>query len=127
MRLVLSLLLALAAAPAWAEWVRVKEYPSEGLVRYYDNATIQKDNNLRKVWLLIDLKARNNNGEMSVRFLLEFDCKEKRGRSLSGTGYTDSMGRGGVLPSPADNKPSAWDDVEPEEPIADLFRIVCAK
>ena len=56
---VLSLML-LATSPAWAEWVKVYE-TSNGDTFYIEPATIRKDGNLRKVWVLISLKKSLTN------------------------------------------------------------------
>jgi len=122
MRLVLCLLLALAAAPAWAEWVKVSE--TDDSVFYIDPATIRKDGNLRRVWTINDLKQRQKDGEMSRRFLNEYDCKEERSRILSISEHSDPMAGGKTLVS--ESKP-IWSHVPPGTPSQTMMRIVCAK
>ena len=123
MRLVLCLLLTLAAAPAWAEWVKVAE--TDVIITYIDPATIRKDGNLRKVWTIQDLKQRHKDGEMSRRALDQHDCKEGRYRTLSISEHSDPMGRGKMLSSYSE--PGKWNDIPPETVAQEIMRIVCAK
>ena len=108
MRVVLAVLLMLAAAPAWAEWVEFGS-TAEG-VQYVDPGTIRKDGGLRSVWALIDLIARGKIGELSRRAQWEFDCERQRFRLLafsshSGPMATEKLLSGGKGP-PGWNEPS---------------------
>ena len=107
MRLLLCFLLTLAAAPAWAEWVKVSD--TDVAIVYIDPSTIRKDGNLRRVWGITDLKRRDMNGEMSRRVLYEYDCKEERFRILSMTGHAGPMANGKVV-SEVNNASGKWND-----------------
>ena len=123
MRLVLCLLLTLAATPAWAEWVKVSE--TDGNFFYIDPATIRRDGNLRKVWTINDLKQRHKDGTMSRRALYEFECKEERHRLLSISAHSDPMASGKVLE--IDSEPDKWSYIAPNTPGENILRRVCAK
>jgi hypothetical protein len=123
MRLVLCLLLNLAAAPAWADWVKVID--NDVVVIYIDPATIRKDGNIRRVWELYDLKQRDRDGEMSRRVLYEYDCKEERYRFLSLSAHSEPMAGGRVLNT--GSSPTAWDYVAPGTVAATKMQFVCAK
>ena len=122
-RLILCLLLALAAVPAWAEWVRADE--TDSAITYIDPATIRKDGNLRRVWEIQNLKQRHKHGEMSRRGLFEYDCKDERSRILSFSTHSDAMARGNTIVSL--NEPDTWVYAPPGTPIQTIMRIVCAK
>lgn len=122
MRLVLSLLLALAAAPARADWVKVVE-SAEGIL-YFDPTTISKDGDRRSVWTIQDLKQRHKDGELSRRVLREYDCKEDRRRALSFSTHADPMGNGKTLYSQTD--PSKWRYNAPGTTGDAISKIVCA-
>ena len=82
-----AVLLALGTT-AYADWMKI--YEDAGSVGYIDPVTIQKiDNNVRRVSELLDFKKPDPQfkGEMSHSFLVEYDCKEKRVRVISVTGY----------------------------------------
>ena len=123
MRLVLCLLLTLAAAPAWAVWVKVGE--TDDAFFYIDLATIRRDGNLRKVWEIHDMTQRGKLGEMSARFLTEYDCKEERVRIRSVSLHSDPMGRGKTLLS--DSQPGKWNYIAPKTVSETFLQIVCAK
>jgi hypothetical protein len=120
---ILLILLTLVAAPAWAEWVKVEE---SNIANFYiDPATIRKDGNMRRVWMVRDLKERNKAGERSNRFLGEYDCKDERYRLLSHSAHTETMLGGNVLYSGdvTDN----WSYIPPGSVIVTVLKIVCAK
>ena len=123
MRLVLSLLLALAAVPARADWVKVVE-SAEGVL-YFDPTTISKDGDLRSVWTIQDLKQRHKDGELSRRVLREYDCKEQRRRALSFSMHSDPMGDGRTLYS--QTHPSKWRSNTPGTTGDAISQIVCAQ
>jgi hypothetical protein len=122
MRIALTLLLALANSPAWAEWVRVGR--TEAAVHYVDPATLGKYGNLRRVWALQDMRGAGPEGVMSIRVLQEYDCADGRFRYLSLAAHSAPMAGGQVLSAqelrdewssgPAGTKPSA------------IAKIVCA-
>ena len=123
MRLVLCLLLTLAALPAWAQWLKASETDTSTF--YIDPATIRKDGDLRKVWTINDLKQRHKDGEMSRRSLHEYDCKEERYRTLSISEHSDPMAGGRTISS--DNGSGKWNYIAPGTPAQTILRIVCAK
>ena len=83
MRLVLCLLQALAAAPAWAGWVKVSDATDGTFRTYIDPATLRVSGDLRRIWILNNEKVPKQNGEFSSRNLQEYDCKGDRMRILA--------------------------------------------
>jgi hypothetical protein len=116
------LALLLASSGAWAEWVKVTE--TEGSVFYIDPATIRNEGNVRKVWVLQDLKQRHKDGDLSTRMRYEYDCKGDRFRMLSLSSHTGQMARGQTLVN--DNEPDAWYDVPPKTITEFVLKLVCA-
>jgi hypothetical protein len=124
MRIILCFVLALVAAPTWAEWVEVSE--TDSVVFYIDPATIRKDGNLRKVWLIQDMKQRHKDGEMSRRARYEFDCKEERVRIVALSGHSESIARGETLWS-FDQTADDWSAIPPGTAHEAILELVCAK
>jgi hypothetical protein len=120
MRLLLCLL-ALVAAPAWAEWVQVAV--ADVAVVYIDPATIRKDGNFRKVWELQNLKQRDKDGYLSRRTLWEYDCKEQRNRPISGSLHSETMAKGETIWS--GDTPAAWGNISPNTVGKDIFFLIC--
>lgn len=105
MRIVLAFLLLIAAAPARAEWLKVGNSSRSSYlvmfdetVYYIDPASITKEGNLRKVWEIHDLSDKGSQGERSVLASVEYDCVEKRMRTLKATGRSQRMARGEIIP-----------------------------
>ena len=80
MKSYLIALLILTASPAWADWALVAT-SSNGDEAYIDMESLRIDKNLRKVWTLGNLKKKGGKGELSLRVLREFDCKQEKGVS----------------------------------------------
>lgn len=123
MRLALCLLLAFAAAPAWAEWEWVKVGENAEATYYFDPATILTTGNRRRVWTLQGLKQRHK-GAMSERGLVEFACKEAQYNIARVDTYSAPMAKGNILSSSSD--PEKWDDVVPRTGLWMIFKYVCA-
>lgn len=121
MRIVLCLL-ALIAAPAWADWVKLGEV--DNLTHYIDFTTIRKNGPLRRVWTLDDLDGGTLNGKMSNLLLREYDCKEERHRILSLAAFSEPMAKGKRLF--LDEEPSKWSYIPPNSYSASIIKIVCA-
>jgi hypothetical protein len=123
MRAVLCFLLALLAAPAWAELVKVSA--TEVMVVYIDEATIRKDKHLRWVWAVLDYRQRRDDGLMSRRVLGEFDCTAEKLRILSMFNHSQPMAGGPA--KLVGNDPAILTDVADSAPAAAILKIVCAR
>ena len=79
-RLVCALLLAAACcSPAWAMgWTKMVE--TQTMTFYVNRNAIEKEGDVRRMWEMQDLKAPDQQGVMSRRYLNEYDCKEKMHR-----------------------------------------------
>lgn len=86
------LLLLLLQASAWADWVKVDE--TDKTVIYIDPERIQKNAQFPTAWQLSDYKNATARGVLSSQNLIEFDCKEKRRRTLAFTSHSENMGAG---------------------------------
>lgn len=70
----------LAGGLAWAAsgWTRIGE--TADLTLYVNRQTIEKDDNVRRVWEMQDLKTPDADGVMSRRYINEYDCTYKMHR-----------------------------------------------
>ena len=71
---------------------------SDETVYYIDPATITREGNFSRVWEIYDLSDKGSDGERSVLASVEYDCAEKRMRTLKATGRTLRMARGAIIP-----------------------------
>ena len=122
MRVVLMLLLLSVAVPASAEWKKISE--NNATIHYINSKTMKSDGNLRSAWEIQDLKEKHKDGESSRRFLVEYDCKENRTRSLSFTTHSERMAKGNIITR--GDTPEAWVTVHPSSIAANFLKFVCS-
>ena len=123
MRIVLTLSLIFASAPAWAEWVKVGR--TDAAVHYVDPATVQESGNLRRVWALQDMLQWGDDGVRSIRALQEHDCAQQRFRYLTLEAHSEPMAGGGILA--AHEMRDAWSYRPPGTKASTIGKIVCAQ
>jgi hypothetical protein len=123
MRVILTLLLMLAAAPAWAQWAKVDD--AENAIHYIDSTTISKDGQNRKVWVTQYLKEKGPGGEMARRAFLEYDCAGARFRILSIAKHSGAMTDGRYRLSQA-NTSQAGREIPANIPAVTAQRVICA-
>jgi hypothetical protein len=96
---------------------------------YIDPASVRRDADLVTLTVLIDWKSmqggRSPTRFYSTTFTKQFDCREKRVRSLAAIDFHDHMGTG-----PADHRSgytndSPWVTFEPESLTQGLWETVC--
>ncbi len=125
MRVIVSFLLLVVAPSAWAEWVKVG---NSSRTAYFDPATITKDGNFRSVWEIHELSDKGSQGERSVLASVEYDCAEKRMRTLKATGRSLRMARGEIIP--LSRVIGDWITLRPgkdDEIFFSILNIVCAR
>jgi|APFre7841882630_1041343.scaffolds.fasta_scaffold01371_2 hypothetical protein len=124
LRVVLTVLLLLATAPAWAEWLRVGK--GDDVAVTLDTATLRKDGNLRRVWEQHDYQntVRGKFGERSLVALAEYDCNEGRRRTHTTSAYSKPMATGHVVYT--QNSPSGWEPAAPGTVGAEVLKYVCS-
>ena len=128
MRKVFLMLLLVVSGKAIAEeWVAVNH--NKYATGYANPATIVKDGNIVKMWTLVDCKKMTlfigGSPFMSIKSQEEFDCKEKKLRTLVYTLHSVKMGEGEVIFS--DSNPRKWEPVLPDSEMEDFLKIACGK
>ena len=123
MRVVLTFVLMLAAAPAWAaEWLKVNE--DARTVFYIRPDSITKSGEFRSAWELHDSRAPNRAGDRSRQFLNEYDCKTMRVRTLSFSAYSGPMLSGKIVGDFI--KPTKWQFIPSDTPVEFMLKLVCS-
>ena len=122
----IKLAMALAVASftygATGEWVKVSE--NSEIVFYLDKATIRKDGDFRRAWVMQDLKTRDTDGELSRRILDEYDCKNERWRILSISTHSQGMAKGDILVSSSYS--GGWNEITPETAAETKLKMACS-
>ncbi|MDP1558749.1 MAG: hypothetical protein Q8K59_07330 [Nitrosomonas sp.] len=118
------LMFILVSTSAMAEWTKVNRAESFNL--YVDFDSIYKDGNRVKIWFLNDFFIRKEGGELSTKFLVEIDCKDKTSRPISGPIFSSNMGSGYVIRS-SNSSAQEWGSVVPGTVIETLWEAACGK
>jgi hypothetical protein len=113
----------LMPALAWANLAKVGE--SELATLYMDRSTIQREENVVRVWEIQDLKAPDADGVRSRRYMNEYDCKYQMYRISSMTSYSGPMLTGQKL-FDVDTK-GLWRKVGGLSPFTLSFVIHCGR
>lgn len=114
--------MAALASAAWADWVRIGE-TDEGNF-HIDPATVLRVGPVRQVWELLNLKQRDEGGEMSRRTWVAYDCAQGRTKVLSTSTYWEPMASGPALLSVA--REGLWKEVPAGTAYEMAFKRVCA-
>lgn len=103
------------AATAGADWVEgCSSEANGGMVVYYARSTLRRSGDAVTIWDMFDFKtvqAWDALRVLSTKTQHEYNCRSKRMRALSSTGYAGHMGKGVVVAF--DYTPLAWEAVEP--------------
>jgi hypothetical protein len=109
------------------EWVAVNH--NEYATGYVNPATIVKEGNIVKMWSLVDCKAVSyfigGSPFISIKSYEEFDCMEKKLRTLAYSMYSGKMGEGEVVFS--DSNPGQWEQVQSDSQMNDILNVACGK
>jgi hypothetical protein len=117
---VLSLLGSLAPISALA-WTRIGETPEVTL--YVNRNSIEKDDTIRRVWEMQDLKAADAEGVRSRRYLNEYDCQYKMHRLGQMTSFSGPKMTGQKVATV--NEMGYWRKIPPNGVFVLTYIAVC--
>lgn len=124
-KLLVAFVSILSCAVAQAEWLDFGR--GEDFQTYIDTSTYQRTANGWTVWALQDFdqtETFNGHRYRSLIALQEFDCKNRRSRTLGETQYSGRMGGGKVVFS--DQGAGSWRLTIPGTVGKNQIDIVCA-
>jgi hypothetical protein len=127
-RLLLITLLVLSSGPAYAEWVAIGEDAQEGVTLYVDLYTVRRNEDLVKMWYLLDYKTVQTvlqDSYLSKKTQAQLDCAEERIRSLAATIFSGNIGTGKVVYTDSDE--GKWAAVVPGSLGQIMWNLACGK
>lgn len=92
---------------------------------YYDPDRMKKSTSYPEVWQLTDLKSRAATGALSRQILIQYDCVDKRRRTLASSGHAQHMAMG--KPIFTDVSQGEWHPVVKDTVLNTILEIACAK
>lgn len=121
-----ALMLAITSTSVMAEWHRLIE--EKDTTFYFDPAMVRRVENGFKALILMDFKKPQDdgmNGFFSMEILREFDCKEKRVRTLAYLSHSMNMGTGSRVYANSEN--DIWMPASSGKINVKLMEILCDK
>lgn len=123
----LLLLLGITSGPVYAGWVSLGD-TDLGTRVYGDRATLRSNGNLVTMWILYDFRSlRTVEGKsyFSSKTHGEYDCAQKRYRTLKETGFSSIMGFGKEVYN--DTSPTEWASITSGGFDQKLWKYACGK
>lgn len=125
----LPLLFASVSAFASADWVRMTPAGNISVEKFIDIKTIRQTgpmNTMRRVWEINNLPKRTANLALSVKQLMEYDCKDRRIRILEESYYSEHGALGERLDLIEQNdRAGAWRGLGKNSLAKTIFNRVC--
>ncbi len=113
----------LGAAPAWAGWTPVSG--SEKTYDYIDLDTLRVEGQMRRIMTLSDRTEPDQDGDMSYRIFLEYNCAEQKYRSLHSMFFSGAMATGRTTGKT--DRASPWRPVAAGSISASVMKTVCSR
>jgi hypothetical protein len=127
--LVISLLIFTSTSLLAQQWTPIAT-SVDGTVSNLDLATLRKEGDIRRVWVLENFSEKkpsmflsDSSGVFSIRYRMEYDCKNERHKTLSYTFFTEKEAKGTV--SSKSDLPSNWVDIAPGTAAWKLMETAC--
>lgn len=115
-KIFIILTLSLISISALAGWTEFGGSSADGSVKtYYDRVSTRNKDQVIRVWQIKDYakpQTVDNKTYLSVKSLLEVNCKSKMHRTLAYTYYNQNMGRG--EPMYRNSNPAEWSNIAPD-------------
>jgi hypothetical protein len=124
MKRLITALLILFSPLTQAEWKFIEE-SDDGMKIFMDFKTIQRNENTIRIWLKAEFKSSPSKpAYLSSRSLVEYECREKKFRSLTWTNFSDNQLQGKVVDKDTPSNP-AWVYAPPESIGLTLLQRAC--
>jgi hypothetical protein len=122
-RLCLTLSLFLCF-PVFADWQYISTENESNNEFYLDFETLRKDGSLRRIWQVVNL-ATNEHGWLSIRSIMEFDCKNETVQGLARMAFSEKFANGKVLHKSDDRGTKSY--IPPNSVASTQLREVCKR
>lgn len=125
MKIVIFIALLSSSILAHAQWAYFNETEDRRITFYIDHSSIKRSGNISKMWTMQDYANVQKQGQRSIKFLLEFDCKKDVSRGSAFLSYSKQMGSGEVIHQ--DYTIDPWRPYTPDSVNASLAKIACTR
>lgn len=129
MKKLLPLILVFVSAIASADWVKIDRATDAASEKFIDQKSIRQTgpmNTMRRVWEISNLSTRAAHKALSVKNLVEYDCKDRRIRVLEESYFSEHWAQGERLDvAGQEYKASDWRDIGKGGITETIFNRVC--
>lgn len=125
----LALFMTSSLALSDGRWQKIRTSADKKVTFYVDIQSIRFDLPYPRAWALVDGKDLHLIDKSKKRFnsateLVEYDCSERRTRSISSTHFSKSMGRGEAVHT-STHPDGKWVYVVPSSIGEAYFELIC--
>jgi len=128
-KLLIALTLALISTSTWADWTEFSGSSNQGGVKvYYNVATLRNQDSVLKVWQMQDYNTAQTvqrQAYLSVKSLLEVNCKTKMRRTMAASYYKLNMGSGEAILK--NSTPAQWEYIAPDVTGEAMRKFYCGR
>jgi len=128
-KLLIALTLALISTSTWADWTEFSGSSNQGGVKlYYNVATPRNQDSVLKVWQMQDYNTAQTvqrQAYLSVKSLLEVNCKTKMRRTMAASYYKLNMGSGEAILK--NSTPAQWEYIAPDVTGEAMRKFYCGR
>ncbi len=110
--------------PVFADWHYIATENESNNEFFLDFETLRKDGNLRRIWQVVNL-GTSEYGWLSIRSMMEFDCKNETVQGLSRMAFSDKLANGKVLHKSDDRGTKSY--IPPNSVASTQLREVCKR
>jgi hypothetical protein len=126
-KLFITLSLTLISISAMAGWTEFGGSSTDGSVKtYYDQVTAHNKDHVIRVWQTKDYatpQTNDNKTYLSVKSLLEVNCKTKMIKTMAYTYYNQNMGHGEAVLK--NSSPAEWRNIAPDMNLEAMRKFYC--
>ena len=123
------LLFLLISPIASAEWTKINDAADVNLQKFIDMKSIRQTgpmNTMRRIWEVNNVPKRAADNALSTKTYVEYDCKDRRMRTLEAINFSEPLAAGVNLTVTSDDtKPGNWSDIVKGSSSEIIFNRVC--
>lgn len=124
-KLLLVVFFIVVTSSAQAKWIEVGANAEKGETYFFDPETTQNNGHLKKIWVLSNYQEKQVGGHHSVKTFYEFDCNNRKVRSVTMLLYSDLNALGNVVGAHHKEEPESWVSFSPSSIFNEISEILC--
>ena len=129
MKFLWPLLLLLVSTTTSADWLRIKGADNNAAEKFIETTSIRQTgpmNTMRRVWEMSNFAKFTADKALSIKTLMEYDCKDRRIRVLEENYFSEHLAKGEALTQVGNAVlPSNWSGIDKGSTVETIFYRLC--